>query len=173
MNDGWRETTNDGHILFFVFSLFSHPTSSGPMKGRCNCFFFFSWNFFLIWLFHPTRSSGVGSQRKRKGGEGEQRIPEHDFANILLLIFALNYFNFSIKVRRIREAQEEEWRRKLEELKQHVSIFMLIFIGFKSDHCLALSVSQKVRPHVEFCSTWICRSCYSKHRQIPSFGLLS
>ena len=34
-----------------------------------------------------------------------------------------------LKVRRIREAQEEERRRKLEELKQHVSFFVDSFFS--------------------------------------------
>ena len=130
----------------------------------------FSWK-----LFHHLTVSSDQVERsrqpeKKKGRRGWAKNTWTWFCKYFISYFCiLNYFNISTQVRRIREAQEEERRRKLEELKQHVSFFMLFFIGPKSDHCLALSVSQKVRPHVEFCSTWICRSCYSKHRQISSF----
>ena len=36
----------------------------------------------------------------------------------------------------------------------------LIFIGHKSDHCLALSVPESRTALVQYCSNWICQSCY-------------
>ena len=160
MKYGWRETTNDDHILFFVFSLFLHPTSSGPMKGRCNClFFFFSWNFFLIWPLSSDQVERSRQPEKKKGRRGWAKNTWTWFCKYFISCFCiLNYFNISTQVRRIREAQEEERRRKLEELKQHVRFFMLFFIGPKSDHFLALSVSQSVHLLAEICPNWICKA---------------
>ena len=141
-------------FCFSFFLSFHTQLLLGQWKVGAIVFFSFRETFSssdcFIW---PGRAESAAREKER-----EERVSK-EYLNMIISFFCiLNYFNISTQVRRIREAQEEERRRKLEELKQHVSFFTGFFIGPKSDHCLALSVSQSVHLLAEICPNWICKA---------------